>query len=110
MSEPSEVREEQESVDSYLIIDKTVSIEKYGYTVDFNTISEICFMEENDVYIGGLDGDGHERKDNYAVQQTEISFYLSDGYLMRHESENGDSPVTNRHCPKRPMRKAPRTA
>ena len=95
MSEPSEVPEEQESVDSYLIIDKTVSIEKYGYTVDFNTISEICFMEENDVYIGGLDGDGHERKDNYAVQQTEISFYLSDGYLMRHESENGDFPVTN---------------
>ena len=52
-------------------------------------------MEENDVYIGGLDGDGHERKDNYAVQQTEISFYLSDGYLMRHESENGNFPVTN---------------
>ena len=81
--------------DEYVIDDPAITIEKYGYTIDFNRIAEIRFTRETETYLGGLDSDGHERKDNFGVSEEDTSFYLSDGYLMKYESDYGDFfPVT----------------
>jgi len=81
--------------DEYVIDDPAITIEKYDYTIDFSRIAEIRFTRETEIYLGGLDSDGHERKDNYGVSEEDTSFYLSDGYLMKYESDYGDFfPVT----------------
>ena len=81
--------------DEYVIDDPAITIEKYGYTIDFNRIAEIRFTRETETYLGGIDSDGHERKDNFGVSEEDTSFYLSDGYLMKYESDYGDFfPVT----------------
>ena len=81
--------------DEYVIDDPAITIEKYNYTIDFSRIAEIRFTRETETYIGGLDSDGHERKDNYGVSEEDTSFYLSEGYLMKYESDYGDFfPVT----------------
>ena len=81
--------------DEYVIDDPAITIEKYNYTIDFSRIAEIRFTRETETYLGGLDSDGHERKDNYGVSEEDTSFYLSDGYLMKYESDYGDFfPVT----------------
>ena len=81
--------------DEYVIDDPAITIEKYNYTIDFNRIAEIRFTRETETYLGGLDSDGHERKDNFGVSEEDTSFYLSDGYLMKYESDYGDFfPVT----------------
>jgi len=81
--------------DEYVIDDPAITIEKYGYTIDFNRIAEIRFTRETETYLGGIDSDGHERKNNFGVSEEDTSFYLSDGYLMKYESDYGDFfPVT----------------
>ena len=80
--------------DEYVIDDPAITIEKYGYTIDFNRIAEIRFTRETETYLGGLDSDGHERKDNFGVSEEDTSFYLSDGYLMKYETDYGDYPAT----------------
>ena len=81
--------------DEYVIDDPAITIEKYDYTIDFSRIAEIRFTRETEIYLGGLDSDGHERKDNYGVSEEDTSFYLSDGYLMKYERDYGDFfPVT----------------
>ena len=81
--------------DEYVIDDPAITIGKYGFTIDFNRIAEIRFTRETETYLGGIDSDGHERKDNFGVSEEDTSFYLSDGYLMKYESDYGDFfPVT----------------
>ena len=80
--------------DEYVIDDPAITIEKYGFTIDFNRIAEIRFTRETETYLGGLDSDGHERKDNFGVSEEDTSFYLSDGYLMKYETDYGDYPAT----------------
>ena len=80
--------------DEYLITDNVFTIDKYNYSIDFDVIREISFITETEEYIGGLDSDGHERRDNYSVSEREISFSVSDGYLMKYETDYGDHPAT----------------
>ena len=80
--------------DDYLITDPVITIDKYNFTIDFDRIREISFIKQTEEYSGGLDSDGHERKDNYGVFEEETSFSLSDGYIIKYETDYGDFPCT----------------
>ncbi|MCR5109313.1 MAG: DEAD/DEAH box helicase family protein [Ruminococcus sp.] len=74
-------------------------IEKYGLTLDFNSISSLDIEWSSSEYLGGIDSDGHERKDNFTERYSNISFY-DGGYpdmLIRYdgtaEYATGDYPV-----------------
>jgi len=74
-------------------------IEKYGLTIDFNSISSLDIEWSSSEYLGGIDSDGHERKDNFTERYSNISFY-DGGYpdmLIRYdgtaEYATGDYPV-----------------
>ena len=76
-----------------------VNIEKYGLTLDFNSISSLDIEWSSSEYLGGIDSDGHERKDNFTERYSNISFY-DGGYpdmLIRYdgtaEYATGDYPV-----------------
>ena len=86
---------EPEEHDPYLIDNPVVTVDRYNYTIDFNRIAEIRFTREVEEYIGGLDSDGHEKRDNYGVSEEYTSFYLSDSYLLKYESNHANYyPVT----------------
>ncbi len=53
-------------------------IEKYGLEIDFNSIVGVDIESEELAYIGGIDSDGHERKDNYGVNYVTTSFEYTD--------------------------------
>ena len=74
-------------------------IEKYGLTLDFSEISSLDIEWTSTEYLGGIDSDGHERKDNFTERYSNISFY-DGGYpdmLIRYdgtaEYATGDYPV-----------------
>ena len=77
-----------------------VNIEKYGLTLDFNSISSLDIEWSSSEYLGGIDSDGHERKDNFTEGYSNIAFYHG-GYpdmLIRYdgtdEYSTGHYPVT----------------
>lgn len=87
---------EQEEDDPYLITDPVITIDKYNYTLDFNRIGEIRFTRETETNIGGLDNDGHEKRDNFGVSEEYTSFSFSDdGYITRYITDNGADLVTS---------------
>ncbi len=53
-------------------------IEKYGLEIDFNSIVGVDIESEELTYIGGIDSDGHERKDNYGVNYVTTSYDYAD--------------------------------
>lgn len=74
-------------------------IEKYGLTLDFSEVSSLDIEWTSTEYVGGIDSDGHERKDNFTERYSNISFY-DGGYpdmLIRYdgtaEYATGDYPV-----------------
>lgn len=74
-------------------------IEKYGLTLDFSEISSLDIEWTNTEYVGGIDSDGHERKDNFTERYSNIAFY-DGGYpdmLIRYDGTDeyaaGDYPV-----------------
>ena len=74
-------------------------IEKYGLTLDFSEVSSLDIEWTSIEYVGGIDSDGHERKDNFTERYSNISFY-DGGYpdmLIRYdgtaEYATGDYPV-----------------
>ena len=55
-------------------------IEKYGFEIDFNKIENAEIEREESIYIGGIDNDGHERKDNYSRVGVTTSFEFTDDF------------------------------
>ena len=85
---------EKEEDDPYLIDNPIVTVDRYNYTIDFNRIGEIRFTREVEEYKGGLDSEGHERRDNYGVSEEYTSFSFSDGYITRYITDSGTDIVT----------------
>lgn len=52
-------------------------IEKYNLNIDFSEINSIEIEKRTEVYLGGMDDNGHERKDNYQETTETISLYAS---------------------------------
>lgn len=64
-------------------------IEKYNLEIDFSKINSVSLEYEYDEYEGGIDSDGHERKDNYSHHKDEIKFSTDElNNIIR--SENGE--------------------
>lgn len=77
-----------------------IAIESCGVEIDLKNTSFIYLKTQEDEYVGGLDSDGHEAKDNYTMSTHTISFqYDADEQLiLRNDSKDlyepyGD-PVT----------------
>ena len=52
-------------------------IEKYDLNIDFAKLDYIDIEERSDVYLGGIDDNGHERKDNFRETVNHITFFAS---------------------------------
>lgn len=52
-------------------------IEKYDLDIDFANLDYIENEERSDVYLGGIDDNGHERKDNFRETVNHITFFAS---------------------------------
>ena len=67
--------------------------------MDFKEISSLDIEWSSSVYLGGIDSDGHERKDNYTERISSISFYDGDypDMLIRYDGTDeysaNDYPV-----------------
>ena len=99
--------EDNEVVESYDIPQESealtlspVTIEKYGITLDFKEIQSVELEEIQEEYIGGLDSDGHERKDNFGSKAIGVSLFddFGSGFIRRADIVDGgvlgDFPVT----------------
>ena len=70
-----------------------VDIPKYNLTLDFSKINSVSLKEEQQNYIGGLDSNGHEAKDNYDIGTRTNRYYAHDTELYVHNSEYGTMPT-----------------
>lgn len=86
----SEKTEGQEMAKYNIVVD----IPKYNLTLDFSEIDSVSLKEEQQNYIGGLDSDGHEAKDNYDIKPITTRYYVYDNDLYVHEENYGTSPTT----------------
>ena len=57
-------------------------------TVDEQDVIQytVNFVTQSETYAGGYDSDGHERLDNYSLQQNETSFYIYNDYVSKYDS------------------------
>lgn len=67
-------------------------INKYGVDIDFTKIHSVNVTVPSDIYVGGMDENGHEAKDNFRQEVDTISFQIDpdNGELCVCESEWGD--------------------
>ena len=73
-------------------------IEKYDLDIDFAKLDYIEIEERSDVYLGGIDDNGHERKDNFRETVNHITFFASpenDAVLFNDDSQEDyfDNPI-----------------
>lgn len=76
----------------------TGRIEKYDLDIDFSKLDYIEIEERSDVYLGGIDDNGHERKDNFRETVNHITFFASpenDAVLFNDDSQEDyfDNPI-----------------
>ena len=76
----------------------TGRIEKYDLDIDFANLDYIEIEERSDVYLGGIDDNGHERKDNFRETVNHITFFASpenDAVLFNDDSQEDyfDTPI-----------------
>ncbi|MBR3267571.1 MAG: hypothetical protein IKI58_02410 [Oscillospiraceae bacterium] len=60
-------------------LDTVISIPDSGQTIDLAAVESFTLTDTYSEYEGGIDSDGHERRDNYS-QQTETVTYTYRGY------------------------------
>lgn len=72
------------------------TIEKYGLDIDFKNISSITLRTSTEEYIGGIDSNGHERRDNFSLSEKETEFYYSDfrNSLVCFDNDFGETEIT----------------
>ena len=73
-------------------------IEKYDLDIDFANLDYIEIEERSDVYLGGIDDNGHERKDNFRETVNHITSFSSpenDAVLFNDDSQEDyfDNPI-----------------
>ena len=73
-------------------------IEKYDLDIDFANLDYIEIEERSEVYLGGIDDNGHERKDNFRETVNHITFFASpenDAVLFNDDSQEDyfDNPI-----------------
>ena len=73
-------------------------IEKYDLDIDFANLDYIEIEERSEVYLGGIDDNGHERKDNFRETVNHITFFASpenDAVLFNDDSleDYFDTPI-----------------
>ena len=76
----------------------TGRIEKYDLDIDFANLDYIEIEERSDVYLSGIDENGHERKDNFRETVNHITFFASpenDAVLFNDDSQEDyfDNPI-----------------
>lgn len=75
-------------------------IEKYGVDIDFTKINSLDVEIVSDVYVGGMDENGHEAKDNFRQEKNVISFFMgpdnNDLYVFDEDHCFGDPIPTRR--------------
>lgn len=72
-----------------------IEIPEYGLSVDLAQIDGIDLITNQLTYEGGIDYDGHERKDNYSEQTLTTHFYMQDGFIWVQEPDFSPSPESN---------------
>lgn len=72
-----------------------IEIPEYGLSIDLAQIGGIDLITRELTYEGGIDSDGHERKDNYSENNVTVSYYMSDGFIQMQESDSFPYPETN---------------
>ncbi|MGN1105724.1 MAG: YodL domain-containing protein, partial [Huintestinicola sp.] len=65
-------------------------IEKYGLDIDFTKIDSVLLHTESTRYEGGIDENGHERRDNFSRDISDVSIYYSanDNSFIRSDSSD----------------------
>lgn len=87
----TEPQEEAELADTEPVMTVGV-IEKYGLEIDFKDIDRIILQTEDIRYEGGIDSDGHERKDNFSHSTHEVTISFSESknsLILGDDSEEG---------------------
>lgn len=76
-------------------------IEKYGVDIDFTKINSLDVEIASDVYVGGMDENGHEAKDNFRQEKNVISFFMGpeNNDLYVYDEHHGfDDPIPTRRA------------
>ncbi len=72
-----------------------IDIPEYGLSVDLAQIDSIDLITREQTYEGGIDSDGHERKDNFSEKTNTVQFFMQDGFIQREESDTFPYPASN---------------
>nr|WP_295068687.1 YodL domain-containing protein [Ruminococcus sp.] len=75
-----------------------IDVPEYGISVDLKETDRLYLRDDYSVYEGGIDSNGHERKDNFSSQSTTLTVTL-DAYgtanVEEYNSYSDFSPTTN---------------
>ncbi len=74
--------------------DTVIDIPEYGLKIDLKDLDEVMFNDDYSVYEGGIDSDGHERKDNYSEHHRSLEVHL-DPYGYANIKEDDDKDIWN---------------
>jgi len=72
----------------------TVNIPEYDLSLDFNVIDSVILTTENEEYIGGIDSNSHERKDNFQLNNSKSTYFVLENDFLKETSEYGLLPTT----------------
>lgn len=75
-----------------------ISVPEYGISVDLKEVDDLYLRDEYSVYEGGIDSNGHERKDNYLPQSATLTIKLNaygNAEVEEYNSYSEFSPITN---------------
>ncbi|MDD6059213.1 MAG: DEAD/DEAH box helicase family protein [Ruminococcus sp.] len=72
----------------------TVNIPEYDLSLDFNVIDSVILTTENEEYIGGIDSNNHERKDNFQLNNSKSTYFVLENDFLKETSEYGLLPTT----------------
>ncbi len=93
ISYKKEIAEADELMKTYIRNYTVLDIPKYDLKIDLSEIQSIDIERTSLSYAGGLDEEGHERKDNYEEKTTSESYYVSGEFMelseIMYSSENG---------------------
>ncbi len=74
-----------------------IDVPEYGISVDLKEVDSFYLRDDYSVYEGGMDSNGHERKDNYSAQSATLTITL-DAYrtanVEEYNSYSDFSPIT----------------
>ncbi|WP_207647497.1 YodL domain-containing protein [Ruminococcus sp. XPD3002] len=75
-----------------------IDLPEYSLSIDLKELDDLYLRDEYSVYKGGMDSNGHERKDNYSAQSATLTVRLNAyGYaeVEEYNSYSEFSPTTN---------------